>query len=300
MGRIKNKLIATIVCLIFVSILIIPAQAELTDEFKEQFNHYQTHYPFFSMPDTVYTFESQYALPDGFSEIDSSSLSSYANWVNNFPIWHEWKPVGAIGGKKKLEANQISRVVHFPWRGDGHTDCGFPIRFLGEFLLYQSQTDLLAVLPKKGDSLTMEKFLSGKPAYTAHQELFFKPEPPRPKSLAEYYNLMILAMRNVDYQALTKNSFEIKPENLQPGDLLIAYNKSDKKGVVYTIMHAIQNKTNEKLFIVATGSKKASDYYIPIANNDRHNPWQTLAQLKELSQDFENYGYFRFNILKKF
>ena len=64
---------------------------------------YLKHYDFFSIKDTVFTFETEFEMPDGYRRPDSADLTPFQNWVSHFPLWHRWKPVGNWRGGKAFE-----------------------------------------------------------------------------------------------------------------------------------------------------------------------------------------------------
>ena len=95
---------------------------------------YRQNYDFITMKDTIFTFDSEFILPDGYRHADSTELSPYQNYVANFPLWHRHLPIGNWKGAKELEKTEISRPVHLPHRGLAFTNKGIPIRILAEYL----------------------------------------------------------------------------------------------------------------------------------------------------------------------
>ncbi|NOY88146.1 MAG: DUF4846 domain-containing protein [FCB group bacterium] len=299
MGRIKRQALMLAISVLVFIFAVSSLYAERTKEFESLLKRYQKQYDFMSTDDTVYTFESEFKFPEGYHRIDSTKMSAYANWISHFPLWHRWKPVGKWGGAKYYEADQISRAVHLPWINKSFKDYNIPIRLLAEFLLSQHREFDLKIIPKSGDTLTYEKWLNGKPAYTSRLKFFFKPAPKRDSSVKEYFQYLELCKQNTDYRSLTYNCDKVSENNLNPGDMLIAYDSTNRKGLVYIILNTLINKKKEKLYVVATGCPQACDFHIPLINKDRDYPWLTIEQVKNLVSGMPVSGFFRFKVIKK-
>ncbi len=257
---------------------------------------YVKHYDFFSMKDTVYTFETEFEFPDGYKRPDSADLTLFQNWVSHFPLWNQWKPIGKYRGGKAFEADQISRAVHLPWKGKTFRDYAIPLRILAEFLRYQHCEFDLHVIPKLGDTLRYEDWLKGKPVSTSGGEVYFKPSEQREHDPYEYYRFLNFCMRSTSYPSLAENCDSITENEVAPGDLFIAHDEKGKSGSVYVILNMLVNEAGEKLFAVATGCPKACDFHIPLFNNNRDDPWITSKHIKALSADMPHSGFFRFRV----
>jgi len=223
-------------------------------------------YDFYSIKDTVFTFETEFEMPVGYRRPDSADLTPFQNWVSHFPLWHRWKPVGIWKGGKAFEADQISRVVHLPWKGPVFRDYAIPLRILAEFLRYHQCEFDLHVIPKLGDTLRYEDWLKGKPVYTGIGKVFFK------------------------------NCDSIKDNEIAPGDLFIAHDEKGRTGSVYVVINMLVNDEGKKLYIVATGCSEACDFHIPLFNNNRNYPWITVERIRSLGSGMARSGFFRFRI----
>lgn len=299
MARFKSiRLIA--VSLITVICFFATLSAEKTEEFERLFEWYQKSYNFISMADTIFTFESEFDFPRGYRRLDSTRLSPYSGWISHFPLWHRWKPVGIWKGYKYYEADEISRVVHLPWKSYTFIDCTIPVRILGEFLYSQNKEFDLKIIPRNGEVLTYDKWLNGKPAYAVGKKLFFRPSEKRDTSVFEYYRYLDLCMQNVNYKSLADNCDLVNEKDLTPGDLMIAYDESGKKGYAYVILNMLVNEREDRLYIVATGCNEACDFHIPLINSDRDFPWLTLEKIKGLAENMAFSGFFRFKITSNY
>jgi hypothetical protein len=262
----------------------------------EMLQWYYQHYPFVTMKDTIYTLETEYDYPEGFYRPDSSDLTPFQSWVSRFPLWHQWKPVGHWKGQKLFEHQEISRVVHLPWRGDRFTDQRIPLRILGEWLFYRHRESELRVVPKVGDTLRYEDFLGGELRYNNRMVPFFHPTERREPSSREYYRFMLTCLDQTSHQSLAANCDTITAEDLAPGDLLIAHDETGKKGRVYVVLLKLVNDEGERLFVVACGCEEACDFHIPLLTEDRHRPWVTAQRIEQLAGEFAHRGLFRFRI----
>jgi hypothetical protein len=255
---------------------------------------YRQRYDFISMKDTVFTFESEFKLPPGYLRPDSAELSPFQYWVSRFPLWHRWKPVGVWKGGKAYEKDEVARVVHLPWRGPNYRDCAIPVRILAEFLHYRQREFDLWVIPHLGDTLRYRDWLNGKAYYGGRGEVFIRPGESREPSKEEYYRFLDLCLKNTSYRSLAANCDSIAPDQVAPGDLFIAYDKTGRKGRAYMILNMVNNNKGEKLYAVATGCPEACDFHIPLLNEDRDYPWVTLDRIKSLGDGFPYAGFFRF------
>ncbi len=259
---------------------------------------YAKQYPFISMDDTVFTFYTEFELPNGYEYPNPVNLNKFQNWIINFPIWHQYKKVGIWDGGIEFEPDEVSRVVHLPWHGHLYRDLNFPLRILGEFLFLNKKQEQFVFYPKKGDSLFYSDWLNGRPMYTARKEVFIEPDIPKKPTEKEFYKYIHFCMQENNYLSLSQNCTEIKENELMPGDLYITWNRNGMRGNVYLILNMIYNNKDEKLFAIATGSpEEACDYYIPKFNDNRNLPWISINKLKELPTEKLNSGFFRFNLI---
>ncbi len=294
MGRNKRIVIS-----IFTLILVLAGSsfAERTADFDKLLAWYKTNYDFTEPDDSIYTFEGEYLMPEGFHLPDSSQLSGFAVWVQNFPIWHQWKSVGQWDGGKAFNYDEVSRVVHLPWTGPTFTDRAIPIRILGEYLRYVHREFDLSIFPPAGEELSYSGWLSGKPAYNSRMELFIKPGERRDSSDAEYYQYLTFVMAGTTYKSLARNCDPIEAADIMPGDLYLAYDTTADSGQVYVVMHVVKNDLGDQRFIVATGCRSACDFYIPKVNPDRNDPWVTVGDIASLNTGRQVAGFFRLRLL---
>lgn len=263
---------------------------------KQMAAAFEEKYPFFTMKDTAFTFNSEFNLPDGYRYMDSTELTSYQYWISGFPLWHRYKPVGIWKGGKRFEADEVSRVVNLPWKGQNFDDVGFPIYILAEYLRHLHRESELAIIPRLGDTLDYPTWLHSKFVLTGLGAVKLIRVEQRDTSVYEYYKLLDIMMRHSIYKSLTANVDSIPIENIAPGDLLIGHDKQGRKGSVYFVMNMIINKSGEKLYCVATGCPEACDFHIPLMNLNRDNPWIDANRLQELISDYPFYGAFRWRI----
>ncbi|HKK21931.1 MAG TPA: DUF4846 domain-containing protein, partial [candidate division Zixibacteria bacterium] len=149
-----------------------------------------------------------------------------------------------------------------------------------------------------GGPLSYQDWLSGKPAYNSHMELFIKPGPKRDSNDAEYYQYLTFVMSGITYRSLPENCDRISAEEIMPGDLYLAYDTTVDSGQVYVVMHVVQNDNGDKRYIVATGCRSACDFYIPIVNPNRDDPWVTSEDIASLNTGHQVSGFFRLRLIE--
>ena len=292
-----TKRITTVFLMTFLMASTLPAQETAKPVDTNGINYrYKQNYGFVTMPDTIFTFEGEFILPEGYRHPDSSELNAFQNYVANFPLWHRFMPVGSFKGKRVFEKDKISRPVHLPYNGPAYTDRAAPIRILAEYLHDQSREFDLEVVPKAGETMTYSKWLTNDITFGAKNAVQFNPGAPKDTSLKEYYTFMRNCLENTSYQSLDFNCDSIDASDLMPGDLFVAHDSTGRKGVAFVVMHMLKNDKKEKLYAVATGCPEACDFHIPLFNNDKNNPWLTTAQIAELAGEYTNRGFLRLKI----
>ncbi len=254
---------------------------------------YSQHYPFLNMTDSVFTFSSEFTLPDGYQSLDSAKMTDFQQWVSNFPLWHRWKSVGAQTNGNLIGYDSISRVVHLPWGGLRNHDFAVPVRILAEWLHYQKREMSLAVLPTKGELLSYGDFLGGDLLLNRLGEPFFQPGETKEASNAHYYRFISTCMDYLSYKGIVRNCDSLKVEALRPGDLFVAHDQKGRKGRAYVVMHVVENDAGQSLYAVATTCSRSCDFHIPKLTDDRDQPWISREQIADLGADFARSGFFR-------
>lgn len=266
--------------------------AKLTAEYTKK-------YPFFALKDTVYTFESEFTLPEGFQypHPGESQMSDYAKWVSHFPLWHKTKQIGRWDGGQAMDHEQVARAVHLPWKGQAYTDAGFMVRILFEYMLARGHEMDLTYTPAHGDACTYPQYLKSKMIYNNRGEVVWQPAEERPHSLQEYYKFMYNCQLNTTYAGLIRNADPVKIEDIQPGDMFIAHDSDGRKGVVYLVINMIYNQQHERQFAVATGCLNACDFHIPLLTANRNTPWVPVSAIQALAPTGSTVsGFYRFKL----
>ena len=291
------KLTATIFLMTFLMTSTLPAQETSKPVDTNSINYrYKQNYDFVTMPDTIYTFEGEFILPEGFRHADSSELNAFQNYVANFPLWHRFMPVGSFKGYRVFQKEEISRPVHLPYNGPAYTDRAAPIRILAEYLHDHNREFDMAVVPRAGDTMTYSKWLKHDITFGAKDAVQFKPGAPKDTTLNEYYTFMRNCLENTSYHSLGFNCDSIDASDLMPGDLFVAHDSTGRKGVAFVAMHMLKKNKKEKLYAVATGCPEACDFHIPLFNNDKNNPWLTADQIYGLNSEYTRRGFLRLRI----
>jgi hypothetical protein len=248
------------------------------------------------MEDTIFTFESEFVMPQGYRRPDSTELTTFQNWIAHFPLWHRFKPVGMWKGTKTFESDRISRAVHLPWKGRNFRDCAIPLRILAEFLRYQQREFDLQVIPPFGDTLRYKDWPSSKVVYGGRGEVMVRPGEPKDTSVYEYYRFLDLCMKNTTYRGLAANCDSLSLIDIAPGDLFIAHDETGLTGLTYMVVNRIVDAAGNKLYVVATGCPEACDFHIPLFNENRDNPWITAQSIQSLAEKLPYAGFFRLKV----
>ncbi len=276
--------------------LALPLLAQPEEDTSGINYRYRQNYDFITMEDTIFTFDSEFILPDGYHHADSSKLSNFQNYVANFSLWHRHLPVGNWKGAKEFERTEISRPVHLPYQGLAFTNKGIPIRILAEYLHDNNRELELEIAPINGDTLKYTKWLFNKVVYGPRKKVVYREVPPRDTTLNTYYTFMKTCMHSTNFKSLTYNGDWVAFSDLMPGDIFVAHDESGNRGIVFVVMHMLVGSKKDNLYAVATGCDKPCDFHIPLFNGDRDNPWLTAKEIDDLGGEYSNKGFYRFRI----
>jgi hypothetical protein len=281
-------------CYMFLLLLTLPlgltadtTKAELSSEW------YHERYPFMTLRGSVFTFESEFDWPVGFHRPDSTSLTRYQFWVSHLPLWHRDKDVTAYTRGKVYDAEEVSRVVHFPWRVIRLTDYAIPVQLMAEYRLWRGTESEWDHNPVRGDTLRYQDFLKSKVAYEVKHTVRLLETEERDASEDEFNAFVDLCAQNTDYSSLAMNSDSVDLEQLAPGDLFIAHDKTGRKGQAWVVLCMLVDDDGDKLYTVGTGCSKTCAFHIPLFNDNRRFPWITADRIKELGADFSFSGFCR-------
>lgn len=270
-------------------------QAEITPEFQKKLDWYKTYYPFISMSDTIYTFDNEFEVPEGYRFYDSTEIPMYSYWISHFPIWHDSKPIGNWKKQKAFEHDEVTRGIHLPWYGPSFKQSSIPIRLVGEFYNAYGKRRELAIFPKAGTSLTYHEWLVSDVLYNSRMEVMLKEsDSVKQDTDVEWYRFLTFCMDNTTYASLVKNCDDVSEDKLLPGDLIIGKKGTPNTDFLLIIMNVIENEAGEKQYIVGTGCKEACDFHIPLLTEDRDHPWLSLTELKSALGSIAEIGFFRF------
>ena len=281
------------VVMLVIFVLIGSAAGQNPTEKTGLLGWYSQHYPFMTMTDSVFTFTSEFTLPEGFQSLDSSKMTDFQQWVSNFPLWHRWKSVGTQTNSNLIVYDSVARVVHLPWAGLRNHDFAVPVRILAEWLHYQNRETSLAVFPSHGEQLSYVDFLGGDLLLNRLSEPFFQPGETKEASGTHYYRFIATCMDYLSYKGLLRNCDSLNEENLRPGDLFVTHDKRGRKGRAFVIMHVIENAAGKTMYAVATTCSRSCDFHIPLLTEDRDQPWISRERIKQLGADFPYFGFFR-------
>ena len=291
----KSQILKTILLTITCCLINISTSFSQTTG-EKMAEEYARQYPFISLKDTIYTFETEFTFPEGYSRINKTDLTDFQSWVSFIPIWHQYKAVGIWKGNKAFEKEEISRVVHIPWRGQNHTNVGFPLRIFAEYYNLYDKEYNFNVSPKEGELMTYERWLKSDFRLGPRGDVKFLESQQRDSSSVEFYKYLNMAMRHSNYKSLAQNCDSISIKELAPGDLVIAHDQKSKKGRVYFVLNIIENDNGNKLYALATGCEEACDFYIPLFNLDRNSPWIDSARIIQLIAKYPESGFFRWKL----
>ncbi|MCB2230849.1 hypothetical protein KQH82_09065 [bacterium] len=280
--------------ILFLVSCVVASGSVLADVRSEgDIDYYLAHYPYVEFRGKVYTVESEFTIPAGYSRIDSSALSPYQYWVSYLPLWHSQRPAAKINGVM-FEADSISRSVHLPWRTSRFFDYAIPVQLLVEYGVASGHLKSFEWWPIEGDTVTWDRFLNNKAVTNRGRSMKFLPAEKRDSTSREIDAFVDLCARWTDYQTLADNCVELDDdEPPMPGDLFIARDSSRQSGVVYVVLTAIVNGDGDYLYTVGTGCPDKCDFHIPLFGDSRERPWVGRERIEQLGAGRPFSGFYR-------
>jgi len=257
---------------------------------------YLKQYPYLTPDELVRTCESEFKWPEGFRRLDSDKLTPFQNWVSHIPMWDDGKSVYSITTGTILRREQISRSIHYPWRTGHFRDCIIPLQLLTDYKFWTDRPDDLAIVTKKGDTVTYKKFLQSEISYDPYFRINFVPAQKRKPSVEEFNGFVDLFAFNSDYASLEKQCDPIVASNFRPGDLYVGRDSIGVTGKVYVILVVASNSRGDFRYVVGTGCPEPCDFYVPLFHDDRSNPWLTPDELKALITGYPMVGFYRLKV----
>ncbi|MGD8922911.1 MAG: DUF4846 domain-containing protein [Candidatus Zixiibacteriota bacterium] len=265
-------------------------------KFKD-YDSYLEHYPYMTYRGVALTFDTEFDWPEGFHRLDSTELTGFQEWISWIPLWNPTRPVGSQVEGILYQPGEISRPINLPWRTTRFFDFVIPMQLLAEYDIAMKSAFDFAIQPRVGVLLTYQEWLEGNMVKNAHDSIYFVPaETKRQPAESEFDNFFGAISANSNYRSLVENCDSVVESGILPGDMLIAHDEKGYYGRAYTILCVIENDNGERRFIVGTGcNDNPCDFYIPLFNDNKDNPWITLDQLKALAPaEYPHHGFFRF------
>jgi len=258
----------------------------------DDYDDYINDYPFLEGRQKLYTYESEFVIPEGYS-IKTKKMSSYQKWVSRLPLWRKGKPVSALGKGIFIKVGEFSRRVQLPWRTAHFIDYVIPIQLAAEYLRPNRKIHKLEIIPRQGEALTYMKWLKNKVVYDRLGNLTYVLSQKREDNKEEFGKFIDIIAYNTTYKTLVENCEPVTEKKLAPGDIWVTHDEKGRQGRVYVILNILENKEGERLYAVGTGCPEVCDFHIPLFNDNEDNPWITVEQIKELSAEYPVKGFYR-------
>ncbi|MFZ5981691.1 MAG: DUF4846 domain-containing protein [Candidatus Zixiibacteriota bacterium] len=280
------------VTLIFLLLLLSVAASSQIVKGDKGYDDYINDYPFLEDRHKLYTYETEFVIPDGY-RIKTDNLSSYQKWISRLPLWRKGIPVSALGKGIFIKVGEFSRRVQLPWRTAHFIDYLIPVQLAAEYLRLNRNIHKLELMPRQGESLTYMKWLKNVVVKDRLGNLAYVPSKKREDTEIEFNKFIDIVAFNMNYQALAENCDTLEEKEVSPGDIWITRDEKGRQGKVYVILNVLENNEGDKLYAVGTGCPEACDFYIPLFNGDEDNPWITLEEIKGLGTEYPLKGFYR-------
>ena len=277
---------------LFIMILLNSAASSQILKGDDGYDDYIADYPFLEGRNKLYTYESEFVIPEGY-HIKTDKLSSYQKWVSRLPLWRKGKPVSALGKGIFIKVGEFSRRVQLPWRTSHFIDYIIPVQLAAEYLRFNRSIHKLEIIPNRGAPFTYMNWLKSEYFEDNQGNLTSIPSQKREDTEEEFRKFIDIIAFNINYKTLVKSCEPVKEKDLGPGDIWIAHDDKGREGRVYVILNVLENKKGDRLYAVGTGCPEACDFHIPLFNGDDDNPWITVEQIKEVGAEYPSKGFYR-------
>ncbi len=257
------------------------------------FPWFKENYPYMIMKDSVFSAESEFFWPKGFTRIPEKKLSNFQNWIAHLPLWHAQRAVGSESHGFVFTPDQVARPIHLVRWKSRFSDQTIALILQAQYLEMKKKQDDFKVMPIAGDTLTYHDFLNGTVAFGSRGQVVFQKSDPRPAGRQEFVDFVDLCDQQMSYKRLAENCQPVAQKDLLPGDMYITFDEAGFKGKIVFIIAAIADKKGNKLFAIGEGCESECDFHIPLLNNDKNFPWITADQIAARVPPREHAGYFR-------
>lgn len=218
---------------------------------------------------------SRFSIPDGYSHYKNES-GSFGEWLRGLPLLPEGTQVQLYNGELKGNQGAQEAVVNIDVGSKDLQQCADAVmRLRAEYLFATKQYDKIAFNYTSGDRLDYAGWVKGKRIAVNGNKTSVVYSGKKYADISDHKAFRIYMEDIFNYAGTLSLSREMKKiplDSMMPGDVFI---RGGSPGhAVLIVDMAVNDKTGEKLFMIAQSYMPAQQIHVLKNDNDRQlSPW---------------------------
>ena len=212
----------------------------------------------FAEPNTL---SSRIEVPEGYERV-SVSEGSFGAMLRSLELQPEETGVRNKDGVEILCGNDLSAVFDEPsLLIDGGTSAASVIMLWGKYRWSKGHRDDIQFGLENGQKAAWKDWRDGLRPRNKQGRILFTQVSVPDASKANYMRYLKYIAKNAGANSLRRDLQVVLPENLSPGDIIIATGTKNKK--VGLVLDVCRNAKGERLFLLMSGGENGTDLYLP-------------------------------------
>ncbi len=217
-------------------------------------------------------------LPEGYKRV-AANKNSFASWLQHLPISTD-NTVYLYNGEKKYNQNAQFKVLDIDVGNKDLQQCADAVmRLRAEYLYATNQYNEIHFKYTNGVNIPFSKWSRGYyPSLKGNKVVWVNSS--NNASYKSFKKYMTNIFMYAGTASLEKEMKSIPLSDIQAGDVLI---KGGFPGHAVTVLDVVVNeKTNDKAFLIAQSYMPAQSIHILKNPNDNNSPWYSVSELKQV------------------
>ncbi len=221
------------------------------------------------------TVETRFNLPEGFRRIEAGE-NSFAYYLRHLPLKPHGSFVRYYDGKIKPNADIYDAVVDLDIGNKDLHQCADAImRLRAEYLRNQKQYEKIHFNFTNGFRADYSEWLSGNRIVVKGNKAYWKQTGDTSDSYEEFWKYLEMVFTYAGTLSLSKELKPVSIDDMQIGDIFIIGGSPGHAIIV--VDAAVNEKTNEKIFLLAQSYMPAQELQVLRNNNDDSlSPWYSV------------------------
>lgn len=223
------------------------------------------------------TLATRIKTPEGYKRAKSPK-NSFVNFLRNYKLKKDGKPVLLYNGSKK--ANQSAHVAVFklPIENEDLQQCADSImRVYAEYFWHTDQKDRIKFHFVDGFLAEYSKWQAGCRIQVTDNGSYWVGSATPDSSYKTYKKYMRMVFAYSGTLSMEAEAKKIKTKNIRTGDIFI---EGGSPGHVVMVTDTCKNKNGKKAFLLAQGYMPAQEFHVLKNPMHEENPWYYEEEIK--------------------